>query len=255
MPTVSESTLRDMLVGIYSAKGASAQEAETVARHQVGANLVGHDSHGIMRTRGYVDLIDKGHIVPGAPYEVERSSATSAVINGNWGFGFVVTERAMTETIEKAKEAGIAMAAVRYQGHVGRLGAYAAMAAEQGMIAMIMADSGLGPKCVTPFGGRASRLGTNPICFAAPAGSHGPVVLDMRPRRSQPAKSMLRVTAACPSRRAGSSTRTARRPRIRSTTTTVAPSCPSVETRGTRVTDCHSWWRCSVGCSPVSVSA
>ena len=36
MPTVSESTLRDMLVGIYSAKGASAEEAETVARHQSG---------------------------------------------------------------------------------------------------------------------------------------------------------------------------------------------------------------------------
>ena len=47
MPTGNKSTLRDMLVGIYSAKGASAEEAETVARQQVGANLVGHDSHGI----------------------------------------------------------------------------------------------------------------------------------------------------------------------------------------------------------------
>ena len=41
MPTVNKSTLRDMLVGIYSAKGASAEEAKTVARQQVGANLVG----------------------------------------------------------------------------------------------------------------------------------------------------------------------------------------------------------------------
>lgn len=179
MPVVTESTLRDTLFRIYRAKGASEEEAAIVARHQVEANLVGHDSHGIMRTRGYVALIDKGHIVPGAPYEVEEAGPTSAVVNGNWGFGFVVTERAMTETIEKAKQAGVAMAAVRYQSHVGRLGAYAAMAADQGMIAMIMADSGLGPKFVAPFGGGAPRLGTNPICFAAPGGSQGPVVLDM----------------------------------------------------------------------------
>jgi LDH2 family malate/lactate/ureidoglycolate dehydrogenase len=179
MPTVSESTLRDMLVRIYTAKGAPPEEAEIVARHQVEANLVGHESHGAIRTRKYIELIDKGHIVPGAPYEVEKSGPTSTVVNGNWGFGFVVTERAMTETITKAKESGVAMAAVHHQGHVGRLGAYAAMAAEQGMIAMIMADSGLGPKFVTPFGGKESRLGTNPICFAAPAGSQGPVVLDM----------------------------------------------------------------------------
>jgi LDH2 family malate/lactate/ureidoglycolate dehydrogenase len=179
MPTVSESTLRDLLVRIYTAKGTPAEEAEIVARHQVEANLVGHESHGAIRTRKYVELIDKGHIVPGAPYEVEKSGPTSTVVNGNWGFGFVVTERAMTETIAKAKDSGVAMAAIRHQGHVGRLGAYAAMAAKQGMIAMIMADSGLGPKFVTPFGGRESRLGTNPICFAAPAGAQGPVVLDM----------------------------------------------------------------------------
>ncbi|MGH3642058.1 MAG: Ldh family oxidoreductase [Mycobacterium sp.] len=179
MPTVSESELREKLVRIYTAKGAPPQEADIVARHQVDADLVGHESHGAMRTRKYVELIDKGHIVPGAPYEVEKSGPTSTVVNGNWGFGFVVTERAMAETIAKAKESGVAMAAVHHQGHVGRLGAYAAMAAEQGMIAMIMADSGLGPKFVTPFGGRESRLGTNPICFAAPAGPQGPVILDM----------------------------------------------------------------------------
>jgi uncharacterized oxidoreductase len=176
---VTESKLRDLVSRIYQAKGTSAEDAETVARHQVEANLVGHDSHGIMRTRGYVALIDKGHIVPGAPYEVEQVGPTSTVVNGNWNFGFVVTERAMKETIEKAKDVGVAMASVRYQGHVGRLGAYAAMAAEQGLIAMMMADSGLGPKFVTPFGGSSSRLGTNPICFAAPGGSQGPVVLDM----------------------------------------------------------------------------
>ena len=179
MPTLSDQYLRDVLERIYQAKGASAEEAAVVARHQVDANLAGHDSHGVIRTMSYAAAIDKGHIVPGAPYEVERETPTSAVVNGNWGFGFVVTERAMAETIDKARSTGVAMTTVRCQSHVGRLGGYAVMAAEQGMIAMIMADSGLGPKSVAPFGGRTSRLGTNPICFAAPGGPGGPVLLDM----------------------------------------------------------------------------
>lgn len=179
MITISADDLTRLVEQIYIAKGVSPEEAAIVARHQVSANLVGHDSHGVLKTTTYVAAIDKGHIKPGAPYVVEREGPTTSVINGNWGFGFSTTERAMAETIAKAKQQGVAMATVREQGHVGRLGAYAAMAAEEGMAAMIMADSGLGPKSVTPFGGRTSRLGTNPICFAAPSGRSGPVVLDM----------------------------------------------------------------------------
>jgi LDH2 family malate/lactate/ureidoglycolate dehydrogenase len=179
MPRLTDQHLRDLLTDIYRAKGASVDEAEIVARHQVEANLVGHDSHGVMRTPAYVAAIDKGHIKPGAPFVRESETPTSTVIDGNWGFGFVVTETAMKLTIEKAQSQGVAMATVRQQSHVGRLGGYAAMAAEKGMIAMMMADSGLGPKSVAPYGGRESRLGTNPICFAAPNAGGAPVLLDM----------------------------------------------------------------------------
>jgi len=179
MPTLPASTLTELLQRIYQAKGVTPEEAAIVTRHQIEANLAGHDSHGVIRTPSYVAAIDKGHIVPGAPYVIERETETSAVVDGNWGFGFSVTERAMRETIEKARRSGVAMATVRQQSHVGRLGGYATMAAEQGMIAMMMADSGLGPKSVAPYGGRTSRLGTNPICFAAPSGQDAPVLLDM----------------------------------------------------------------------------
>jgi LDH2 family malate/lactate/ureidoglycolate dehydrogenase len=62
---------------------------------------------------------------------------------------------------------------------MGRLGGYAEAAARDGLIALMTADSGRGPKAVAPFGGRTSRLGTNPICVAVPAGAYSPVVLDM----------------------------------------------------------------------------
>ena len=164
---------------IYRAKGVSHEEAEVVATHQVKANLVGHDSHGVIHIAEYVERINKGHIVPGAPFVVEKEAPCTAVINGNWGFGFVVTEKAMRMAIEKAKVNGVASITVHYQSHIGRLGDYPTMAIQEGMIAMVTADSGAGPKAVAPFGGRARRLGTNPICIGIPSDLEGPVLLDM----------------------------------------------------------------------------
>jgi LDH2 family malate/lactate/ureidoglycolate dehydrogenase len=54
MPTVSYEHLYGLAVAIYEAAGASTETAQTVARHQVGANLAGHDSHGIQLLPTYI---------------------------------------------------------------------------------------------------------------------------------------------------------------------------------------------------------
>ena len=92
MPVFSHDYLHKVAFHIYRAEGVSDEEAEVVATHQVKANLVGHDSHGVIHIPEYVERIHRGHIVPGAPFEVVRESATSARVDGHWGFGFVVTE-------------------------------------------------------------------------------------------------------------------------------------------------------------------
>lgn len=179
MPVIAHSALQQMVAGIYTAKGLAAAEATVVSRHQVEANLVGHDSHGVLLTAQYVRQIDAGEIDVTAELEIETESPGTAVFNGNWGFGYVMTEKAMEVLAGKARQAGLASGVIRYQGHMGRLGGYAEAAARDGLIALMTADSGRGPKAVAPFGGRTSRLGTNPICVAVPAGAHPPVVLDM----------------------------------------------------------------------------
>ena len=179
MPVFTPEYLHKVAFHVYRAKGTPDEEAEVVATHQVKANLVGHDSHGVIHIPEYCERIDKGHIVPGAPFVVERETPTTAVINGNWGFGFVVTEKAMRMAMDKAHSQGIAAVTVHLQSHIGRLGDYPTMAIQEGMIALITADSGAGPKAVAPFGGRARRLGTNPICIGVPSDLDGPVFLDM----------------------------------------------------------------------------
>jgi LDH2 family malate/lactate/ureidoglycolate dehydrogenase len=179
MPTVQADRLRKIAARLLEGAGAPAEEAATVARHVINANLVGHDSHGIIQIPSYINRVEVGHIVPGAPIKITQESDTTTVIDGHWGFGYVVNEFAMKKTIEKGKKHNIAATTVFRQGHVGRAASYPIMAAEEGFIAMMTADSGRSPKAVAPFGGREARLGTNPIAIAMPSDLPGPVFIDM----------------------------------------------------------------------------
>jgi len=179
MPKIAAERLQKIGAALLVGAGASREEADTVARGCVNANLAGHDSHGIILIPSYVERIKVGHIVPGAPFKIVQESPTTTVIDGHWGFGFVVNEKAMRLTIEKAKTANVAAATVFRQSHVGRLGAYPLMAAQAGMIGIATADSGRSPKAVAPYGGREARLGTNPISIAVPSDLSGPLCLDM----------------------------------------------------------------------------
>jgi LDH2 family malate/lactate/ureidoglycolate dehydrogenase len=179
MPTVTSEKLIEIAKSLLIAAGASEEEAAVVARYNIGANLVGHDSHGIILIPSYIDRIKAGHIVPQAPWVITQETATTTVVDGHWGFGYAVTDRAMRYTIEKAKTQNVAATTVFRQSHIGRLASYPLLAAGEGMIAMITADSGRSPKHVAPFGGAKARLGTNPICFAVPSNLDGPLVFDM----------------------------------------------------------------------------
>ena len=179
MPTVQADRLREIAAQLLQGAGASEEEAAIVARHSIGANLAGHDSHGIIQIPTYIDRIKRGHIVPGAPFGIVGETPTTTVINGQWGFGYVVSERAMQITIDKARQNSVAAATVFHQGHVGRVADYPIMAAKAGMIGLMTADSGRTAKSVVPFGGREPRLGTNPICIAMPSNLDGPLFIDM----------------------------------------------------------------------------
>jgi LDH2 family malate/lactate/ureidoglycolate dehydrogenase len=179
MPNVQAGRLRTIGARILVAAGAKPEHAETIVQHTVGANLAGHDSHGIMLVPTYIDRINKNHIEPLADYEVTRETDATITVDGHWGFGYVVSEYTMGRVIEKAKAHGLGAATVFRQSHVGRVADYPLMAVREGMIGIMTADSGRSAKQVAPFGGRDPRLGTNPICIAMPSNLEGPLYVDM----------------------------------------------------------------------------
>jgi len=193
MPKIQAERLSEIGRALFVAAGSPPAEAETVMRHVVAANLAGHDSHGVIQIPTYIERIKVGHIVPGAPWTIVQESSTTTVVDGHWGFGYVVNERAMKLTIEKAKTANVAAATVFRQGHIGRVASYTLMAAREGMIGIATADSGRSPKAVAPFGGREARLGTNPISIAMPSDLEGPLYLDMATSAAAAGKIALAV--------------------------------------------------------------
>src|SRR5258708_32304327 len=118
MPKIPAERLREIGQSLFVAAGTPAAEAEVVMRHCIEANLVGHDSHGVIQIPTYIDRIKVGHIVPGAPWGIVKESANHTVIDGHWAFGYVANDKAMRLTIEKAEKGNVAAAAVFRQWHI-----------------------------------------------------------------------------------------------------------------------------------------
>ena len=189
MPVFMAEQLRNVGTKIFLAAGAPREEAEWVSNLLVKANLVGHDSHGVIRFIQYVRAIQKGDINPDAKAEVVSETRASALVNGNWGFGQVVAKKAMEIAISKARENTVGTVCVFNAYHIGRLADYTMMAVENDMIGVAMANS---PRTVAAYGGMERLLSTGPLSYAFPTGGEVPFVLDIA--TSVVAEGKVRVT-------------------------------------------------------------
>ena len=179
MKYLTADQLQDICTRILDAAGSPHAESEAVCEVLVRANLFGHDSHGVMRIPQYVGQIRSGAIRPGTPIEIESETPASAVIQAHQGWGMVIARQAMRLAIEKARQVAIGTVVVRGSQHVGRVGEYPTMAAEEGMIGMAVVNSYGTTGSVAPFGGAERRLSPNPIAFAMPSGGPWPVMVDI----------------------------------------------------------------------------
>ncbi len=176
-PLYCPQTVSQLGVTLFTAAGAGRGEAQATVSSLITSSLMGHDSHGIIRIPEYLGFVSKGLIVPDAPLTVERTGPTTARVDCGRGFGPVGAEKAIHVGIEIAREQRTATVITRRCNHVGRLGAWVQIAADQGLIALATCNSPIYGHDVLPFGGRDGRLGTNPIAYAVPTGGD-PIVAD-----------------------------------------------------------------------------
>lgn len=169
--------IRALGARIFEAAGSSPTEAKTIITRLSGANLRGHDSHGVIRIPRYVQWAQDGIQVPNQTVAVLQDQPSFAVIDGRFGFGQSVGEQTVDIGIAKAKQHGVAMTALRNSGHLGRIGDWAERAAAQNIVSIHMVNV-RGSLIVAPFGGIDRRGSTNPFCAGIPLAGQEPIVLD-----------------------------------------------------------------------------
>ncbi len=179
MPTLSAADLTTFTHALFVRAGVPDAYARVVADSLVDANLRGHDSHGVMRAPFYLGRLKDGGLDPHATLVVEKETASSLVGDGGWGLGQIVARDLMERLIAKCATSAIACGTLKRSTHIGRLGEYAELAAAQGYMSLIVANTHGAAQRVAPVGGKRPRLGTNPICIGMPGGAEGPFIFDI----------------------------------------------------------------------------
>lgn len=178
MPNISFDSLSDFATALLSAGGATDEEASVVGPSLATANLRGYSSHGVMRIPFYLDMLKQGDIQSGVNLDVISETSSSLATDANWGFGRLQADRLMGQLVEKAKAHGVAIGTIRNCAHIGRLGEYCEVAAnDHSLVSMVMVNTHGAARRVAPPGGIRPRLGTNPLAMGVPT-DDAPVVLD-----------------------------------------------------------------------------
>ncbi len=174
--TFTESRLRSFTEEIFTSMGCSAEHATLAADVLIKADLRGIDSHGVARLSGYVRLWEKKRINTKPNIQIVHETPSTATIDGDGGLGLVIAPFAMKVALEKAKNCGSGWVSVRNSNHFGIAAYHTLLALEQDMIGFAMTNAS---PLVAPTFANERLLGTNPMCYAFPAGKNDPVIVDM----------------------------------------------------------------------------
>ncbi len=169
-------TVEEFLIKVMGQAGIPATDARIVTDVLVQADKFGFDSHGVNRLKPiYLDRIKDGIQNAVTNYEIVREGPTTAVIDGHNGMGHVISYHAMKMAIDKARQFGMGMVAVRNSTHYGFAGYYPLMAVKENMIGITGTNA---RPSIAPTFGVENMLGTNPLTFGMPTDEDFPFLLD-----------------------------------------------------------------------------
>src|SRR5262245_56549647 len=168
-----------LTAAVFRAAGCEPAEADRIAAHLVEANLVGHDSHGVIRVPSYVRWLREGKVLAGRTAQVVFENEAIAVLDGQFGFGQTVGEQAVRLGVEKSARHGVAVVALRNSGHLGRIGDWPLLAARAGRLSLHFVNTTGAGILVAPHGGINRRLSANPIAAGVPVAGGPPLLLDI----------------------------------------------------------------------------
>jgi LDH2 family malate/lactate/ureidoglycolate dehydrogenase len=176
MNTFTKDQLERFCISVFTKMGCSKADAELATDVLVTSDLRGIDSHGVARLSGYVRLWEAKRINPTPNIKIVHETPSTATIDGDAGLGLVVAPKAMEIATAKAKEVGSGWISIKNSNHFGIAGYHSLLATKQNMVGISMTNAS---PLVAPTNSKERLLGTNPMCYALPAGKYAPIVADL----------------------------------------------------------------------------
>lgn len=173
---ISFDELVELLRQVFLHHGVSDAVARCLADNCATAEQDGAHSHGVFRIPGYLSTLASGWVDGQATPIVEDVASAFVRVDAAGGFAQPALAAARELLVSKAREAGIAILAIRNSHHFAALWPDVEPFAREGLVALSVVNS---MTCVVPHGARKPLFGTNPIAFAAPCAGGDPVVFDM----------------------------------------------------------------------------
>ena len=177
VPTFHPDTLHTYVVETCQALGSEEREATLVADQLIGANLAGHDSHGVGMVPAYVMIATAGKLHVNQHPDIVVDAGSLVVLDGKAGFGQVNGYETMELGIERARAHGAAITGLRNSSHIGRIGHWAEQCAAASMASIHFVNVIGHPPLVAAYGGADAAFSTNPFCAAVPGPDGKPAAL------------------------------------------------------------------------------
>ncbi len=178
-PESLHALVRDMVVKA----GWTEAEAQETADHLVLANLSGHDSHGVGMLPLYFQSLADGNLSPASQPQTRLDAAPFLIIDGKIALGQPNARNAVDRAIAMAQTGGVAIVNLLDSHHIGRIGHYAEVAAEAGLISFFWVNVAGRPPIVAPYAAKEARFGTNPHAIGIPVPGGDPLILDFATSR------------------------------------------------------------------------
>ncbi|MEO3997777.1 Ldh family oxidoreductase [Mesorhizobium sp. CAU 1732] len=174
--TITPDDAHALVVAALIASDTSRENAESVARALVGAELVGQGGHGLRRVAAYTAQARVGKVNGQARPTAKQMRPAAILVDAGHGFAFPALDLAIDTIDPMAREQGIAMAGITRSHHAGVAGLTVEALADRGLVALMFANT---PAAMAPWGGRRALFGTDPVAFACPADDAPPIVVDV----------------------------------------------------------------------------
>lgn len=158
-------SVKNKITDILIKYGVNLDDAQITADILIDGDLRSYHNHGTNRIFQIISGFENKVINPKTRLKSLKKTSSIAVFDGMQSLGYPVATKAIKLAIEKAKKQGIGIVGINNTSHIGILGHYSEIAAQNNMIGLVMTTSS--PAVVLPNTGK-KIWGTNPISYSFP---------------------------------------------------------------------------------------